>query len=284
MKLYFAAGAQCDYLKDKRILESFWYKKDALDAMRMTPHFFLDSGGFTAFTKKVEIKLDDYADFVRKHKSRIEVCASLDIIGDPKRTHDAWVELNKQGVPTIPVFHCREEARWLKKYLDQTDYIALGGMVPESQNFLRPWLDDLWGNYLTDSKGKPIVKVHAFGMTIVRFMERYPWFSIDSSSWTYGARFGVALCYWPNKKMGNVYMNEAHGSARKQTDGNYNRLSPLARTRFHEFCEMLGSDIEGLKTMTRDALDVHNIKVYEWWSDNYVREEKFVKRESALFT
>ena len=67
MILYFASSGGISGMEHRPKLESFWYKNDAIEAMRTDTGFFLDSGAFTAFTKGVEIRVEDYADFVHTH-------------------------------------------------------------------------------------------------------------------------------------------------------------------------------------------------------------------------
>jgi len=73
-------------------------------------------------------------------------------------------------------------------------------MVPISTSDLITWLDNLWANYLTDSKGMPICKVHGFGLTSFVLMFRYPWYSVDSTSWVVTGRMGSIFV--PRKKQG----------------------------------------------------------------------------------
>jgi len=63
-------------------------------------------------------------------------------------------------------------------------------MVGSSTKQLCIWLDRMWDKYLTDGSGRPRLKVHGFGITAIPIMERYPWCSVDSSSWIQSAAFG----------------------------------------------------------------------------------------------
>jgi len=44
------------------------------------------------------------------------------------------------------------------------------------------WLDDLFLR-ICDEQGRPKVKTHGFGMTALVLMFRYPWHSVDSTTW-----------------------------------------------------------------------------------------------------
>jgi uncharacterized protein Usg len=71
-------------------------------------------------------------------------------------------------------------------------------MVPESTSYLMKWLDRLWGNILTDKKGRPLIKVHGFGLTTASLMTRYPWYSVDSTSWLMAAASGSIYYHSPD--------------------------------------------------------------------------------------
>jgi hypothetical protein len=162
-----------------------------LDSAKAGLDLFLDSGAFTAFTKKATIDVKRYADFIYACGGDalglpplFTAISSLDAIGDPEKSYEYFCQLTELGCNVCPVFHCRENTRWLEQYLDEGhEYIFLGGMVPETTTWLIEWLDDLWGNYLTNSKGIPKVKVHGFGLTDQQLIFRYPWHSVDSTSW-----------------------------------------------------------------------------------------------------
>ncbi len=152
---------------------------------------FLDSGAFSAWSQGKEINIQEYIDFVKQHQDIIEVYANLDVIGDPKATWQNQKTMEAAGLQPLPTFHYGEDIKWLKRYLKTGyDYIALGGMVPISTEGLIYWLDDLFQNHLCDQSGMPKVKVHGFGLTSLPLMLRYPWYSVDSTSWVVTGRMG----------------------------------------------------------------------------------------------
>lgn len=162
---------------------------------------FLDSGAFSAWTQKTEVNIDDYIAFIKKHEKYIAVYSNLDDILDPAITWKNQRTMERAGLKPVPVFHYGEDIKYLKKYLDgDYPYLSLGGMVPISTPKLVHWLDRLFGHYLTDDNGMPKVKVHGFGLTALRLMLRYPWYSVDSTAWVVIGRMGSI--YIPKKKNG----------------------------------------------------------------------------------
>lgn len=184
------------------LLESYHYigKQRFLDAIRMDGvSVFLDSGAFSAFTLGVEIDLPTYCEYIKSNMDlwRVEdgtVMASvLDGIGDPLKTYRNQLHMEALGAKPLPCFHAGEDERYLEYYVQNYDYITLGGMVGTSTKQLCIWLDRIWDRYLVDGSGRPRLKVHGFGITAVPVMERYPWYSVDSSSWIQSAAFGSII-------------------------------------------------------------------------------------------
>ncbi|KKP77707.1 MAG: BcepGomrgp31 [candidate division WS6 bacterium GW2011_GWF1_35_23] len=168
---------------------------------------FLDSGAFSAFTQGIQIDIEEYIQFIKEHKDYLQVYANLDVIGDPVGTWRNQKIMEESGLNPLPCFHYGEDKKWLRRYLDKGhDYIAFGGMVPISTNNLRIWLDDLFANYISDKNGFPIIKVHGFGLTSLSLMLRYPWYSVDSTSWVMTGRMGSI--YVPKYKNGTWVYDE----------------------------------------------------------------------------
>lgn len=154
---------------------------------------FLDSGAFSAFTKGVTIDIQEYIEFIKENQDVIEVYANLDVIGDPAGTLENQKIMEAAGLSPLPCFHYGEPLEYLKDYLARYDYLALGGMVPISTADLILWLDEIFGKYICDQQGYPKIKIHGFGLTSLRLMLRYPWYSVDSTSWVMTGRMGSVL-------------------------------------------------------------------------------------------
>jgi hypothetical protein len=187
------------------VLESFHYINVAgkLKAIRHNRQkIFLDSGAFSAFTQGARISLSQYASFIQRNSDIIEIASSLDVIGEghEQDSYNNLKELERLLGPgkVLPVHHVRDDDKWLQRYLAEGyDFIALGGMVRESTPALRLWLDHVWHHYLTNPDGTAKVKVHGFGLTTRELMFRYPWESVDSTSWVSTSNFGGVLIAFP---------------------------------------------------------------------------------------
>ena len=156
-------------------------------------NLFLDSGAFSAFTKGINIDIQEYITFIKENQTVIEVYANLDVIGDAAGTLDNQEIMEAAGLKPLACFHYGEDIQYLQYYLDQYDYVALGGMVPISTQDLIPWLDSIFTKYICGPDGLPKAKIHGFGLTSLKLMLRYPWYSVDSTSWVMTGRMGSVL-------------------------------------------------------------------------------------------
>lgn len=174
-------------------LESYHYVKNATKVAKMRKQnktFFLDSGAFSAFTLGSHIDLKEYCRYITINRELFHCTSVLDAIGSAKGTYHnqkAMENLLPRELWPLPCYHVGEDSDVLKYYVDNYEHITIGGMVPIPNAKLKPILDELWATILTHPDGTPKLKVHGFGFTSLALMQRYPWFSVDSSSWIHFA-------------------------------------------------------------------------------------------------
>lgn len=231
----------------KHILESYHYvwRQTFVDKMRADKvKIFLDSGAFSAFTKGVEIDMKAYCRYIQENRDILEevdgyACASvLDGIGDPLKTYQNQKAMEALGVTPLPCFHYGEDEKYLDYYTANYPYITLGGMVPISTPQLYHWLDRIWEKHLVDGAGRPKVKVHGFGLTTMSLVERYPWYSVDSSSWVQIARTGGMVLY-PDSRVIAV----SDRSPQRKVEGQHiDTLTPPQREQVERRLRELGVD------------------------------------------
>lgn len=220
------------------ILESWHYvgKQAYVDHMRRNrAQIFLDSGAFSAYTLGVELKVEDYVqyivdnwDIIRGEGPGNMMASVLDGIGDPHQTYCNQLEMErlfreKHGLNwrPLPCFHAGEDERYLEWYVANYDYITLGGMVGSSTQQLMIWLDRVWNRYLTDGAGRPRLKVHGFGITAVPIMTAYPWYSCDSSSWVQSAAFGSIILPGASERNPAMPISVSEKSPSRHTAGQH---------------------------------------------------------------
>lgn len=143
----------------------------------------MDSGAFSAYTRKVVIDVTAYAEFLAVHGRWFDWYATLDVIGDSEGTWKNQELLEAVGLRPVPAFHFGADPKYIHKLLDNYDHIAIGGLAIAGYTKLEPWLDKVFDRYLTDGAGRPRAKFHGFALTSVPVMRKFPWHSTDSSTW-----------------------------------------------------------------------------------------------------
>ena len=164
----------------------------------------LDSGAFSAWTLQQPIDVKDYIKWIKDHSDLLHSIISLDTIpgrfGQKRtradvdhaaaETYKSHQAIKDAGISGIPVFHRGESFKWLERYIkDGETYIGISPLVDSSEHIKRQWLDQVF-SVITDSKGWACIKTHGFGVTNPPLMMRYPWYSVDSTSWVKGGGFG----------------------------------------------------------------------------------------------
>lgn len=273
----------------KNLLESYHYvgKQKFVDAMRVdNVQVFLDSGAFSAFTLGVDINLATYCEYIKRNKDiwRVEdgvVMASvLDGIGDPLKTYQNQLAMERLGAKPLPCFHAGEDERYLEYYVQNYDYITLGGMVGSSTKQLCIWLDRMWEKYLTDGSGRPRLKVHGFGITAIPIMERYPWHSVDSSSWIQSAAFGSII----TPKHGALSVSDKSPS-RHDAGQHISTLTAIEQDYVLQMLEKQGFTYERLSTVyeSRAAYNLWAFTVIQATMNAANNYDKFTQIVQELF-
>lgn len=150
--------------------------------IKITKPIFLDSGAFSVFTGKQTISIEEYRDFLLKHKDRFCLYANLDVIGNADATQRNQEILEEAGLNPLPTFHYGSNYSILRKMVKKYNYIGLGGIVPLAlkQNILKEHLGKCFGIIGTEKK------THGWGCTSIEILKTYPFYSVDSIAWLHG--------------------------------------------------------------------------------------------------
>ena len=157
------------------------------------PEFFddykliIDSGAFT-YANKGGITIEKWLSKAVALQQYGSELISLDVIGNAEKTFDNFNIISAEIENTIPTFHVGSDLKYLFKYLDKTDRIAIGGMVPYKSEIetLKKHLNKIFKNFTPET----LPKFHAFGYFSQTILETYPFYSADASTWQNYSRFG----------------------------------------------------------------------------------------------
>lgn len=236
-RLFLATGSK-QYLEFilamgcKQILISYaysepWAMKEVLKDAGVK--LICDSGAFTswnlAMKKKNEgdpnwknflVDIYKYIEFVKKHEDVIWRAVNLDVIpGEQGREpnqeeieiaaqqgFDNLMIMKAHGINPIHVYHQGEDLKWLDKMVVEggCDYIGVSPCNDYSTERKQAWLDQVF-RYIGEKY--PNLKTHGFGVTSKVLVERYPWYSTDSSSYSLTAAMGAILTPY-----GRIYVSD----------------------------------------------------------------------------
>ena len=197
------------YYNDKKVAYNKFlkYREERIEKGLPNGKLFMDSGAFTAWTKGVVLKKDEYVDYINKYRHLIDHFGQMDSIPNEnsyeavkKAADDTWknylelVEAVKYPEKITYTFHVGEpienliEAlKWGSEHKDVMKLIALGGMVRKNkvtkESFIIRSLAEVKKYY-------PEVKVHLFGTTSDIYFKKYNAYSGDSSNYIKTATTG----------------------------------------------------------------------------------------------
>ncbi|RKY39595.1 MAG: hypothetical protein DRP85_09705, partial [Candidatus Makaraimicrobium thalassicum] len=154
--------------------------------------------------------------------------------------------LESNGCNPCPVYHVGEDPKWLKKMLDNYEYILLGGLVMQRKTVLRE-LDRAF-RVLCHPDGTARVDTHGFGLTQLDMVFRYPWTSVDSTSWMLSAGFGSCVLYDGTPQFQQVYFSDESPQAKLYQSRHYDRLSPPKQAAVDRLIAPTGISIDELRS------------------------------------
>lgn len=264
------------------ILESYHYTntdKQMAEIRRVGERIFMDSGAFSAFTKGVTIDIHEYMNFVRRNYDVIDHVAILDAIGDAVKTWQNQKYMESNGIRPLPCFHFGEDESYLTRYIDNYEYICLGGVAMAGSGAkLIAWLDHLWSKFLTNKDGTARIKVHGFAITSRGIMKRYPWHSVDSSTWAQASIFGAI----EHPTHGRIQVSRESPSTKIEDRHFQNFTSAERAVLVREFVEQ-GFDYTDM-ACSQAVRCVYNLLAFDELARRFTNETKtFVKSQTELF-
>lgn len=167
---------------------------------------FLDSGAYTAWTRKLDLPIKPYINFCKRHKDHLFAYVNMDVIPGvfpKKRTAEDYKVSSQKSYENmqrmldadlrpIPVVHQGEDLNWVNRYIEEgIDYIGIS-MSKDSFARHKEWLNQIF-SIVCDKQGRPRVKVHGFGITTPSVLLHYPFYTVDSTTWLLSPAYGQVI-------------------------------------------------------------------------------------------
>lgn len=172
------------------------YNKHAFKVAKSAKFAYYETADFWKY-------VDCYAAFVKKYNKSIDYYANVDVIHNAELSWKVQKYLeNEHGLHPVPVIHSTTNIKWVHKHIEAGyEYIGLGGVALEgtSADYIK-WADQVYSVICPAPSHLPIVRTHGFAMTNYKLLWRYPWWSVDSATWTKVGAFGSVLV--PHKRNG----------------------------------------------------------------------------------
>ena len=244
-------------------------------------YLFIDSGAFSAHTRGAELDVDAYIDYLNSIDDELHIFAQVDkipgVFRQPKTREQraeapeiSWKnylymrEKLKSPKKLLPIFHQGEEYRWLENMLEWTDengehipYIGISPAndqpVKEKEKFISRCFQ------IIKQSSNPNVCTHAFGMTSLRVLERYPFTSADSTSWIMNGANGSIMT-----KYGSVTIS----SGRLNAPDHILKMPKEAQKEIQRYVESHGYTMQALSDDYRQRV-IFNIQYLLEWAQNY---------------
>jgi hypothetical protein len=215
---------------------------------------FLDSGAFSAWSKGERIDINAYMDFISKHAHLVDAYCNLDVIGNAEETWENQEIMEREGYKPLPVFHLEEAIKQNFQYLDRCleyDHFCLGGMAKGFSTKDREYFMDRCWEIICDPKdaGMPRAKVHGLGMAVPALIAKYPWYSIDTTSWVMYGRYGIVLIPKSEDYTQNpapIFFSDRSPSKMEIDGRHFTSLVPILQNRVRQYVEEQGYTVEEL--------------------------------------
>lgn len=195
MKIYLAIGA-IDNARLKvfrgcgveRVLVSFADIRSKADIKLPFPDCMMDSGAFGIGTGCQEVTVETYTlwlELYLKNYPQIQTYINLDDLKDPVKSKKNLEYMEAHELSPMPVYHYGEPTEFLNEMCSKYEYVGLGGFAignMPTNNLQRFW-EWCYEEYSSN-------RFHIFGATAMGAFCKYQPYSMDSTSWNAGARYG----------------------------------------------------------------------------------------------
>lgn len=170
----------------------------------------VDSGAFTAYTTGNTINIANYIAWLKDHHTYITAAFNLDVIGDAAASARNYIRIQEavgDTIDIVPVWHITSPAAELERISATSDYVAIGGVANLSSKGPKLMPHLVRAHRIARDHGTAL---HGLGVTGIKTMMGLPWYSVDSNSWAWAARYALLILH--GKRGQRVQFNFGRGS------------------------------------------------------------------------
>lgn len=257
-------------------------------------NLFIDSGAYSAHTRNAELDVDAYIEYLNSIDDELHIFAQVDkipgVFRQPKTKEQlaeapeiSWKNYLymrsrlKSPKKLLPIFHQGEDYKWLHNMLEWTDengeHIPYIGISPANDQPVKEkerFIDKCFR--IIEKSSNPNVQTHAFGMTSLHILERYPFTSADSTSWIMNGANGSIMT-----RYGSVTIS----SSRLNAPDHIRKMPKDAQQEIQKYVESHGYTLQGLADDYKQRV-IFNIMFLLDWARNYEYRPSKVARRSLF--
>ena len=232
-------------IKDKDWQRRVWMKTDEREELREK---------WRQKCKKWENEYLEMLETDDRFKADNVVTVEFDVGSQEEKT-ERRRRFEERGIRVMPVYHPTDDEDYQERLFKRYGVVGIGGLVvgKEGKFEAREFQP------VFQRARKYMTKLHGFGMTTQEPMRKMPFYTVDSTSWLMGGKFGTTY--------------EFRNGELKVYDGDKKDI----RKEFKERCEEYGVDYEALLDDDYKAVNKWNMiqwKLYEEWLTQSPMKEK----------
>jgi len=196
---------------------------------------------------------DGYVKYCLANKDKWEFYVTLDFKTDQNIIMDMQKKFLAKGLEPTPVYHGDSDIDWLRKHKDMGhSFICIGGArLHPGKHGLRYYFDKVF-NY----GAKHNLEYHGLAFTSLDIITSYPFKSVDSSTWSQTAAYGMVLL--PDFRRGK-FLNFHVSSRRSSNKNTHHDMSKKQKDYMIELFKQHGFD---LKAMHDSEVERHDWNGY----------------------
>ena len=168
------------------LMSAYSLKYDKLPSDISGLNVIMDSGGYTLRKNNTSFDISTYINFLNRNKVKLAFNLDTNDFEETRRNQKILDKETKTKI--IPIYHYSDfidHRNFLNELVAEYDYIAVGGVAGKNLNRKKK---TNFFNY-TFSKTQNKVKVHGLGVNALTELGKYPFYSVDGTSWLSPARF-----------------------------------------------------------------------------------------------